>query len=53
MYILSERVYKLDGRGLIVFGEFLRKENFTDGFESELKKELNNREAVPTMMKME
>ena len=51
--ILSEMVFEYDGRGLIVFGEFLRKENFTDGFESELKKKLNNREAVPTMMKME
>ena len=51
--ILSEMVFEYDGRGLIVFGEFLRKENFTDGFESQLKKELNNREAVPTMMKME
>ena len=51
--ILSGMVFEYDGRGLIVFGEFLRKENFTDGFESELKKKLNNREAVPTMMKME
>ena len=51
--ILSEMVFEYDGRGLIVFGEFLRKKNFTDGFESELKKKLNNREAVPTMMKME
>ncbi len=51
--ILSEMVVEYDGRGLIVFGEFLRKDNFTDGFESELKKKLNNREAVPTMMKME
>ena len=51
--ILSEMVFEYDGRGLIVFGEFLRKENFTDGFESELKKKLNNREAVPAMMKME
>ncbi len=51
--ILSERVYELDGRGEIVWKEYLRKENFTDGFESELRKKLNNREAVPTMMKME
>ncbi|MBS7327926.1 MAG: hypothetical protein KIG68_04140 [Oxalobacter sp.] len=53
MYILSERVYELDGRGPIIMGEYLRKENFTDGFESQLKKELNNQEAVPAMMKME
>ena len=51
--ILSEMVFEYDGRGLIVFGEFLKKDDFTDGFESQLKKELNNREAVPTMMKME
>lgn len=48
--ILSEMVFEYDGRGLIVFGEFLRKENFTDGFESELKKKLNNTKPVPTMM---
>ncbi len=51
--ILSEMVFEYDGRGLIVFGEFLRKENFTDGFESELKKKLNSTKPVPTMMKME
>ena len=51
--ILSEMVFEYDGRGLIVFGEFLKKDDFTDGFESELRKKLNNREAVPTMMKME
>ena len=51
--ILSEMVFEYDGRGLIVFGEFLKKDDFIDGFESELRKKLNNREAVPTMMKME
>ncbi len=50
MYILSERVYELDGRGPIIMGEYLRKENFTDGFESQLKKKLNNTKPVPTVM---
>lgn len=49
--ILSEMVFEYDGRGLIVFGEFLRKDNFTDGFESELRKNLNNREAPSMMMR--
>ncbi len=49
--ILSEMVFEYDGRGLIVFGEFLRKDDFIDGFESELRKSLNNREA-PSMVKM-
>ena len=49
MYILSERVYELDGRGEIVWKEYLRKENFTDGFESQLSKKLNNQKAVLTV----
>lgn len=48
--ILSEMVFEYDGRGLIVFGEFLRKDNFTDGFESELRKKLNSSTPAPTMM---
>ncbi|MBO4311726.1 MAG: hypothetical protein J5828_01855 [Desulfovibrionaceae bacterium] len=48
--ILSETVIELDGRGLIIFGEYLREEDFADGFESELKKTLNNR-PFPPMMK--
>ena len=50
MYILSERVYELDGRGEIVCKEYLRKENFTDGFESQLSKKLNSTKPAPTMM---
>lgn len=48
--ILSEMVFEYDGRGLVVFGEFLRKDNFTDGFESELRKKLNSSTPAPTMM---
>ena len=45
--ILSETVIELDGRDLIVMGEYLRKEDFVDGFESELRKKLNNRPYPP------
>ena len=45
--ILSETVIELDGRGLIVMGEYLRKEDFSDGFESEMRKQLNNRPCPP------
>ena len=48
--ILSETVIELDGRGLIIWREFLREENFVDGFESELRKKLNNSKPVPTTM---
>lgn len=51
--ILSEMVFEYDGRGLIVFGEFLRKDNFIDGFESELRKTLNNRGSAPTIIMRE
>ncbi|MBR5998243.1 MAG: hypothetical protein IK027_03965 [Deltaproteobacteria bacterium] len=47
--ILSQMVIEFDGRGLIVWNEYLRKENFADGFESELRKKLNNRPAPPMM----
>ena len=50
MYILSEMVFEYDGRGLIVWKEYLRKENFTDGFESQLSKKLNGTKPVPTVM---
>ena len=48
--ILSERVYELDGRGEIVWKEYLRKENFTDGFESRLRKKLNSTKPVSTVV---
>lgn len=48
--ILSEIMFEYDGRGLIVFSEFLRREQFADGFESRLRKKLNNRKAPPMMM---
>ena len=48
--ILSTTAIELDGRGLIILDEYLRREDFVDGFESELRKQLNNRPA-PSMMK--
>ena len=45
--ILAETVIELDGRGLIILGEYLRKEDFSDGFESDLRKSLNNRPYPP------
>ena len=33
--------------GLIIMGEYLRKEDFSDGFESEMRKQLNNRPCPP------
>ena len=48
--ILSTTAIELDGRGLIILDEYLRKEDFADGFESELRKQLNNR-PVPPMTK--
>ncbi len=45
--ILSETVIELDGRALIIMGEYLRKEDFSDGFESEMRKQLNNRPCPP------
>ena len=46
--ILSEQVIELDGRGLVIFSEFLRKEDFADGFTSKLRQKLNSRKAPPT-----
>ncbi len=48
--ILSEKEFEYDGRGPILMSEYLREEDFTDGFESELKKKMNNR-PFPPMMK--
>ena len=48
--ILSEMMFECDGRGLIIMGEYLRKEDFVDGFHSELSHQLNDREPVPTVM---
>ncbi len=48
--ILSETAIELDGRGLVILSEYLRKEEFINGFESELRKKLNSRKPVPTTM---
>ena len=48
--ILSEKEFEYDGRGPIIMNEFLREEDFVDGFKSELKHKLNDR-PVPSMMK--
>ena len=48
--ILSQTAIELDGRGLIILEEFLREEDFTDGFTSGLRRRLNGRPA-PSMMK--
>ena len=48
--ILSEQMFEADGRGLIIMSEYLRKEDFTDGFESELSHKLNSQIAVPTVV---
>ncbi len=45
--ILSELGFEHDGRGVIVMSEYLREKDFKDGFESELKKRLNNRQVSP------
>ena len=45
--ILSATAIELDGRGLIILDEYLRKEDFVEGFESELRKKLNNRPCPP------
>ncbi len=41
--ILSEIGFEYDGRGTIVMSEYLRKEDFIDGFRSELQHKLNDR----------
>ena len=47
--ILSEKDFEADGRGDIIMSEYLREEDFIDGFSSELKRKLNDR-PVPAMM---
>lgn len=42
--ILSEKGFEYDGRGSIILSEYLRKENFEDGFKSELKRKYNSKE---------
>ena len=50
--ILSQKEFEYDGRGPILLGEFLREEDFVDGFRSELKHMMNDRPAPPmTMMR--
>ena len=49
--ILSEKEFEADGRGPIIMSEYLRKEDFVDGFRSERKRRLNDRPAAPTMMR--
>ena len=48
--ILSEKGFEYDGRGPIIMSEYLREEDFIDGFRSELKHRLNDR-PTPSMMK--
>ena len=48
--ILSETVFEYDGRGLLIFREFLREDRFTDGFESRLSKKLRNTVPAKTVM---
>ena len=47
--ILSEKIVAHDGPGPIIFNEFLRKKDFVDGFESERKRMMNDRPAIPMM----
>ncbi|MBR6468678.1 MAG: hypothetical protein IKT16_11075, partial [Desulfovibrio sp.] len=46
--VLSEEVIEYDGRGLMIWKEFLRQEDFVDGFASKLKRRLDAQEPVPT-----
>ena len=45
--ILSEKEFEYDGRGPIIMSEYLREEDFVDGFISVLKHKLNARPAPP------
>ncbi len=45
--ILSETAFEHDGRGTIIMREFLREKEFEDGFQSELKRKLNDRKDYP------
>ncbi|MCR4555166.1 MAG: hypothetical protein K5752_09710 [Succinivibrionaceae bacterium] len=51
--IISSMIMELDGRGLIVAQEYLRKENFVDGFVSKLKHTLNDRNIPSTSSYLE
>ena len=51
--ILSEEIFGLDGPGAMIWREFVRKEDFVEGFESERKRTLNNRAPMPSMMQQE
>lgn len=46
--VLSEEVIEYDGRGLMIWKEFLRQEDFVDGFASKLKQRLDAQKPVPT-----
>ena len=48
--ILSEKEFEYDGRGPILLEEFLREEDFVDGFRSQLKHQMNDR-PIPSMMR--
>ncbi len=45
--VLSEEVVELDGRGLMIWREFLRREDFADGFESKFKRRLDASDPAP------
>lgn len=48
--VLSARGFEYDGRGAIILEEFMRDEELINGYESQLKKELNSRKPIPTYM---
>ncbi|MBO4317353.1 MAG: hypothetical protein J5855_03630 [Mailhella sp.] len=43
--VLSEMGFEYDGRGQVVLSEYLREDDLTDGFRSELCRRLNDRPA--------
>ena len=49
--IISKKEFEYDGRGPIIMSEYIRKEDFIDGFRSELKHKLNDCPIIPSMMK--
>ena len=51
--ILSEEIFEHDGRGPMIWREFVRKEDFVEGFQSERKRTLNGAPSIPTMMPQE
>ena len=51
--ILSEEIFEYDGRGAMIWREFVRKEDFVEGFESERKRTLNGAPSIPTTMPQE